>query len=367
MWGVQFTAGQLPRISDRSLIMHRDRCRRLNEQLREMGLPDGEIHIRVPTYRARCIVWADRVLHAAGREPIMKNKLWSIIFLVTLPGLLGTAFAGEPYQWPIITGLKITPLQNGRYSYDVTMGTTMLTGYYGDMDKSVCDILARQTHTSCTSPSSRNVWVGNAMRGWSVPSGGWQIYPIHKTSVNGATFGQAAQLAVAQYSGNFSHSTDGAEMSIGNKPCFGVFLSDMDQSYYPWSLFLTQNGWHPPGTDMCVNIPPQNEWCALQTPTVELAYGTMHIQNATGSTKSTSIEVGCTAGMKYMLALRDLSGTVALSNGMNAELSASGLPLKSTLTGEKGINPVTLQSTLQGTPSRSGAFEGTGVLYVTYP
>lgn len=64
--GVQFTAGQLPRISDRSLIKHRDRCRRLDEQLRARYLPNAEVIARVSAYQTRWTIWAERILSAAG-------------------------------------------------------------------------------------------------------------------------------------------------------------------------------------------------------------------------------------------------------------------------------------------------------------
>ncbi|AVZ00444.1 transposase (plasmid) [Lelliottia sp. WB101] len=63
--GVQFTAGQAPRISDRSLHMHRARCRRLDEQLRARGMSETGIAARVSAYRARWTIWADSVLRAA--------------------------------------------------------------------------------------------------------------------------------------------------------------------------------------------------------------------------------------------------------------------------------------------------------------
>jgi hypothetical protein len=66
--GVQFTAGQPPRISDRSLTTHRERCRRLDEQLRARGLSDEDRAARVSAYRARWSIWADSVLRAAAGE-----------------------------------------------------------------------------------------------------------------------------------------------------------------------------------------------------------------------------------------------------------------------------------------------------------
>lgn len=45
--GVQFTAGESPRISDRSLMKHRERCRRLDEQLRARVMAQTAITAQV--------------------------------------------------------------------------------------------------------------------------------------------------------------------------------------------------------------------------------------------------------------------------------------------------------------------------------
>lgn len=66
--GVQFTAGQTPRISDRSLTTHRERCRRLEEQLRARGMANKVIAARVSAYRDRWSIWADSILRAAAME-----------------------------------------------------------------------------------------------------------------------------------------------------------------------------------------------------------------------------------------------------------------------------------------------------------
>ncbi|WP_421512477.1 reverse transcriptase domain-containing protein (plasmid) [Enterobacter sp. JS8-1] len=68
--GVQFTAGQSPRISDRSLTKHRERCRRLVEQLRARGMAEDVITARVSAYRNRWNIWAAGILRAAGQDKL---------------------------------------------------------------------------------------------------------------------------------------------------------------------------------------------------------------------------------------------------------------------------------------------------------
>lgn len=63
--GIDFTAGQPVRISDRSMEKHRDRCRRLDEQLRAAGYGEEAIRGRVQAYVTRWQQWADSLLRMA--------------------------------------------------------------------------------------------------------------------------------------------------------------------------------------------------------------------------------------------------------------------------------------------------------------
>ncbi|PNF13486.1 hypothetical protein A6J71_00145 [Enterobacter cancerogenus] len=63
--GIDFTVPAQPRISDRSLMKHRERCRRLNEQLRARGEPEQDTAARVRAYRMRWELWADGLVLAA--------------------------------------------------------------------------------------------------------------------------------------------------------------------------------------------------------------------------------------------------------------------------------------------------------------
>lgn len=66
--GIQFTQGQAPQISDRSLTKHRDTCRRLDEQLKGRGLTDDEVATRVRAYVQRWDYWARSIEMAARRS-----------------------------------------------------------------------------------------------------------------------------------------------------------------------------------------------------------------------------------------------------------------------------------------------------------
>ncbi|WP_421356684.1 hypothetical protein [Pseudocitrobacter faecalis] len=139
-----------------------------------------------------------------------------------------------------------------------------------------------------------------------------------------------------------------------------------DFSNAPWSSLEALPRWNPGGGLGCVGLPPAPEWCALATPSLTYAFGTMQLANAPGSSLTEELSVQCTAGVKYTL---DLVGNseIDLSNGMKAIITADSSTLGSTLNGVEGINRVPLTATLSGTPTTSGAFSGAGILFVSYP
>lgn len=66
--GIEFSPPNPPRISDRSLIKHRERCQRLDEQLRARGLSDKDRAARVQAYATRWTIWAHSLVKAAKCE-----------------------------------------------------------------------------------------------------------------------------------------------------------------------------------------------------------------------------------------------------------------------------------------------------------
>ena len=63
--GVQFGEPE-PQIAVRALKNHNERCLRLYEQSRRMGLSERQTGVRVQAYRTRWDIWAAGVLSAAG-------------------------------------------------------------------------------------------------------------------------------------------------------------------------------------------------------------------------------------------------------------------------------------------------------------
>ncbi|WP_419182168.1 reverse transcriptase domain-containing protein [Pantoea ananatis] len=62
--GIECSPPNPPRISVRLLIKHRERCQRLDEQLRARGLSDKDRAARVHAYRTRWTIWAHSLVKA---------------------------------------------------------------------------------------------------------------------------------------------------------------------------------------------------------------------------------------------------------------------------------------------------------------
>lgn len=116
----------------------------------------------------------------------------------------------------------------------------------------------------------------------------------------------------------------------------------------------------------CIGVPPANQWCALTTPQVTFNYPVMQLENASGSEQESSVGVECTTGMAYTLRLQGMNA-IQLSNGMSANLTVDDKKLGEAIQGKNGSNNLTLISQLAGSPTKSGPFSGTGVLFISYP
>lgn len=356
--GVQFTAGQPPRISDRSLTKHRERCRRLDEQLRARGLPETEVAARVQAYRTRWEIWAGSMFNTARKGLIMKMRmLW---VLVMIPNVV---FASIRYPWPIATGVEVTITDATSATYLVTMGTTQIVS-----DRYEPDVSTRTVLCDNIEPCNRPVLVSyhrhNPRWAGSEPSASVTLLEDITSDINNPWIDTATRLAAKYGHGVINQFHAG---SPNGNECVGTTISNSGAALTSYSQWIdgTWNG----GSDSagnCLGTPPAHEWCSLTTPQLLINYNTLTLQNAPGTKKTSTIEVECTAGMKYTLRLREQE-TIKLSNGMEAKLTANKASLGSSLTGTLGKNPVTIESTLAGTPNKGGTFEGTGVLFVSYP
>ncbi|WP_058912151.1 hypothetical protein [Entomohabitans teleogrylli] len=127
----------------------------------------------------------------------------------------------------------------------------------------------------------------------------------------------------------------------------------------------------PPGAGEgvnCIVAPPPNEWCAMTVPEVTLNFGTLMLDQAVGKTADTSVGVSCTSSsISYVLKLQTGNTYIPLNNGMRANLGlgdTNTAPGSTTYSGSQ--SDLKLTGTLAGTPTSSGAFNGSGVLMVVY-
>lgn len=200
------------------------------------------------------------------------------------------------------------------------------------------------------------------------PDSGWAtaVNLTHEDARMYPTFVEFAN-AVAKYAGRtltgyHTGSPNGHECvgtTLWGRPAGGTAIYDK------W-ITETWNGGVDGTAGSCLGTPPAAQWCALTTPAITFAYGSVSLEQARGTVSQASVGVECTTGMKYTLRLRG-ENAIPLSNGMTAELQADGKPLNSPLDGQAGPNSVSLTSTLTGEPDRTGEYRGESVLFVSYP
>ena len=298
-----------------------------------------------------------------GEIPGMNKRRLVVAFVAI--NIWSTPALSLTYKWPVIESVKITPVSSSTaevetryYMQQVTDSTTAST--------SVCTVF-RSNGLDCYDGSpfygkfaGRRVYNGQAI----MTDG-----TLYSFTYSGSDWAGLVRAAEQKW-GSSSSTTFVTDVPITERVCAGFYASlvpPRDFNLLSWDGMIGRHYDPTANGRMCVYAPPINQWCALTNPSVELAYGTLSLQNAGGNEQSTNVEVQCTAGMKYSLSLRSMDNMIPLSNGMNAEIRASGLALGSALSGNQGINPVQIKSKLSGKPTRSGPFEGSGVLYVMYP
>ncbi|MFV8867041.1 hypothetical protein [Serratia fonticola] len=279
--------------------------------------------------------------------------------------LCAPAAAGLTYQWPYTAWVDVRITGPQTASYTIHMGMATLRDETIEPDTKLADVMTAKTGLtgnkvvlySFHRHNNTNPGFAPVIRGDSI---GEESLP-RVTTFKGfaermaSAYPQGSTVAVIHSGSSNGNECVGSTARFEKKP----------ESIEPFESWIagTWNG----GLDgNCIVTPPASQWCAMVTPELSLDYEQMKIENATGASVSGTVAVQCTVGMKYTLRLHSIQG-IALSNGMTANLKANNLPLNSTLTGEAGDNIVNITSTLSGTPHTSGPFEGSDVLFVSYP
>jgi len=87
------------------------------------------------------------------------------------------------------------------------------------------------------------------------------------------------------------------------------------------------------------------------------------LDQAAGKTADSTVGVSCTSSsVSYVLKLQTGNTYIPLSNGMRANLGLGAA--NTTYSGSQ--SSLRLRGTLAGTPTSTGAFNGTGVMMVVY-
>lgn len=119
----------------------------------------------------------------------------------------------------------------------------------------------------------------------------------------------------------------------------------------------------------CRLSPQTNDWCSMVTPSINFNFGVMATSKAQGVMLEKDISVYCSAPVSYTISLAgQADSSMVLDNGMSVEFSLDGNELNQNLSSSsEGVINHKLKATLKGTPTSTGIFNATGVLFVDYP
>lgn len=267
---------------------------------------------------------------------------------------------GVSYEWPYVASVDVTIGSSTTATYTLHMARTVINDDSIPEGATVGEVL--RAKGLGTGASSQWEWGGyhrhNSAADPVVSARAWQI---GAQSDSWTTV--AKRLSSGYGEGRFRLFHDGSK---NGGECVGTGMwvaGRSDMEWDRWPLYM----WNGGVSGGCLGTPPPDQWCAMKTPTVEIAYGTLTLKDADGSTKTAGVTVECTTGMKYVLRLRDAENETTLDNGGRVTWQADGKDMGETLTGEAGVNSVDLTATLHGPFERTGVFQGSGILFVSYP
>ncbi|WP_349885936.1 hypothetical protein [Pantoea ananatis] len=277
--------------------------------------------------------------------------------------LVTTECHSVSYRWPYLTFVEINRSATGKLEYIGHMGTATINDDSITNKSTVAEVMQR-----------RGIDADWANRYW------WGTYVRQKTNGNvladhayirkerqilGDTWVEAANKLAGWYGSGTMRIARTQDVVEGNE-CVATGAWGVDPDLPNWNTWK-RYVWNGGVTGECIGTPPVDQWCAMKTPVVEIAYGTLTLKDADGSNKTAGVTVECTAGMKYTLRLQDANNETTLDNGGRVTWQAGGQALGKTLTGEAGENGVDLTATLHGPFERTGEFKGSGILFVSYP
>nr|WP_263452609.1 hypothetical protein [Klebsiella michiganensis] len=260
---------------------------------------------------------------------------------------------GENYRWKTVTAVRLVPFGTGT-EWIITTGDITVSSGSVSLD------------TPANLGSNGGLLVANALTAngdfWgtsdvatSYPQPGVPYKGTWREVLNASVDSVRNQISIRNY------SVVGGSSTV----CFGYTLREANGNFNFSDLV------YPPGAGSginCMTAPPLNEWCAMSVPQVTLSFGTLMLDQAAGKTADSTVGVSCTSSsVSYVLKLQTGNTYIPLSNGMRANLglgAANSAPGNTTYSGSQ--SSLRLRGTLAGTPTSTGAFNGTGVMMVVY-
>ncbi|WP_316391973.1 MrpH family fimbial adhesin [Citrobacter farmeri] len=125
----------------------------------------------------------------------------------------------------------------------------------------------------------------------------------------------------------------------------------------------------PPGQGgSCFKVVDPDEYCTVTSDNIVFDYGVIHTREVADVRAEAKVSVECNSNnTKFSLRTGIPNDEINLSNGLKASINLNGSPVSTqVIYGVAGIQSITLDSRLKGTPVQTGVFNGSGILYIFY-
>lgn len=308
----------------------------------------------------------------------MMKKQKNITYVVVSLALLSiapfrNALADETHMWPVLTDVQAD--SKGEYA-TVTWTTIPVTLTEAELDSVGCNMHTLVTDCNMSifnrvdkdkfginrdGTNKTNIAVINAPPGASSRFTWRMIFSVNTFTPGTKTI----------RSPNYTLNSSCYRIAlIGRESLNGGWPTD-----YPWAT-IDRFTYVPPGiapvnSAECIGTPPDNEWCAPETQSLNFDFGEITASDIQTVRRSRDIVIKCTSDMKFKLNLQQQNETpnsISLSNGMKALFKVEGADLTESIhQGIDGLITLPLTASLTGDADSTGPFEGSGVIGISYP
>jgi len=168
-----------------------------------------------------------------------------------------------------------------------------------------------------------------------------------------------AVAAVFARKGYLNQERRGGAQLMGRKNCFSL----------AWKFPNGFTGPLPNGAVDCALPEITPTYCSIREPYIELDHGSVTSEGVNGHTVSHSFKAACNNDFKVLIVAQDGKGDLPLGGGITSQLKVNGADLGAghvAVVGPAGKS-FTLSSTLSGSPSGAGEFQGSKVIMLALP